>query len=452
MKTSTKSLAGVFLIGFGFFAISVAWASYNAYVPLLLGSLGLTSTAIGAIMALDNVFALFVQPLVGMVSDHTRTPLGRRLPYALIAAPIAAVALFLIPFAAHVSVGLMVFVIGVYCFVMAGWRAPIVALMPDLVPSTERSRANGVINFMGSLGQVLIFATGGALLAAFSYQGPLGLGGILVVIAVALLAMFVKEPAQFRAPGLTVLHLDEAAVEAALDSAAEEAGVLDPEAADATHIRTNEPASNAKLGFWAAARRVIAPPLNLDRAAKRSLFAMLAAILIYTMAANALDTFMTLYLNRELGVPETRVTAVLLPYLAAMIVGAIPAGFIGQRFGRKVPMLVGLAGATVVMFVLFFVPNLTVLMIMMPIFGFLWITIIVNALPLVVEMGGTRHTGTLTAYYYIGASLGAVVSPVLFGVIRDLTGNFTLLFMYSAIIFAIAALVLAQVKHGESAK
>ena len=87
----------------------------------------------------------------------------------------------------------------------------------------------------------------------------------------------------------------------------------------------------------------------------------------------------------------------------------------------------------------------------MPIYGVLWITVIVNALPLTVELGGVEHTGTLTAYYYLAGSSGAVISPILFGIIRDVTGDFSLIFVYAAVAFAIASIVLlAFVRHGEA--
>ena len=132
-------------------------------------------------------------------------------------------------------------------------------------------------------------------------------------------------------------------------------------------------------------------------------------IFLYTLGGNALDTFITLYLHDELGVPESEVTLRLLPYVGTMILFSIPAGFIGQRFGRRRSMLVALVASAVLFIAFYYMQDLATLTAIMPVFGVLWITVIVNALPLVVEMGGRRFTGTLTAYYYIAGSLGAVI-------------------------------------------
>ncbi len=461
MTLGARGYAGVFLIGFGFFAVAVAWAAYNAYVPLMLNGLGLSTAAIGAVMALDNVFGMTVQPLAGMVSDHTRSRLGRRLPYALIGAPIAAAALVLMPIAAELSVGVLIGVIGVFTFVMAGWRAPIVALMPDLVPSADRSRANGIINLMGSLGAVLMFALGGTLLAAFSYQGPLGFSGVLMVLAVAALVLLVREPQRFRADRFRILQLDDPDLDGTGRAAGAVAGapagvalksIGDLDAATTATRAAHPPADPRprRRGFLATVRGVIAPPLALDRGERRSLLGMLAAILLYTVGNNAVETFMTLYLHEELAVPETGVTTVLVPYFAAMIVWAVPAGILGHRFGRRNSMLVGLVAAVGVLIAMSFARDVTALMLLLPLFGVLWITVVVNALPLVVEMGGVTHIGTLAAYYYLAGSIGAVVSPVVFGVIRDATGEFSLLFWYAAAAFLAGAIALVTVRHGEA--
>ena len=122
---------------------------------------------------------------------------------------------------------------------------------------------------------------------------------------------------------------------------------------------------------------------------------MLAAIFLYTLGGNALETFVTTYLHEALGVPQDRVTATLLPYMVASILFAIPAGYIGQWIGRRNSLMIGLGGSAIVFVVMYFVRDVTALTVLMPVFGVLFITVIVTALPLVVEMGGTEHTGAL---------------------------------------------------------
>jgi len=149
MKLNYKQ---TFIIGFGFFASSLAWSMYNVYVPILLENYITSTLLIGLIMTIDNAFGVVFQPFFGALSDKTNTRHGRRMPYILIGIPICAVAFSLIPFTWSLA-SLMAVVI-IFNFVMSTWRAPVVALMPDITPPSLRSKANGVINLMGGLGSL----------------------------------------------------------------------------------------------------------------------------------------------------------------------------------------------------------------------------------------------------------------------------------------------------------
>ena len=120
------------LIGFGFFAVSIAWSMYNANVPLMLEKFVSSTTLIGLIMSIDNVFAVLLQPLFGALSDKTHTKWGRRIPYILIGIPLSVVFFVLIPFCNAVW-SIMAAVI-LFNFTMSIWRTPVIALMPDTTP------------------------------------------------------------------------------------------------------------------------------------------------------------------------------------------------------------------------------------------------------------------------------------------------------------------------------
>ena len=95
------SYGKIFLLGFGFFGVSVIWGVYNAFVPIFLANkFGLSAAFIGFFMTLDNIAALLIQPPVGAWSDRVRTRWGRRIPFIIAGAPISAVAFGLIPVAA----------------------------------------------------------------------------------------------------------------------------------------------------------------------------------------------------------------------------------------------------------------------------------------------------------------------------------------------------------------
>ena len=87
-----------FILGFGFFGISIVWPIFNSFIPPMLEQLGLTSLVIGFIMTWDNIINMFFQPWVGARSDRTRTRFGRRKPWLMVGAPIAAAFFLLVPF------------------------------------------------------------------------------------------------------------------------------------------------------------------------------------------------------------------------------------------------------------------------------------------------------------------------------------------------------------------
>jgi Na+/melibiose symporter-like transporter len=112
-----------FLIGFGFFASSIAWSLYNSLVPVMLEQRFLLATTfIGIIMTIDNFFGVIFQPLVGMLSDRTHTRIGRRMPWILIGIPLCAIAFLFIP-RMTTLIAMMSVIIG-FNFIMSLWRSP----------------------------------------------------------------------------------------------------------------------------------------------------------------------------------------------------------------------------------------------------------------------------------------------------------------------------------------
>lgn len=149
------------LLGFGFFSISLGWSLYNGFVPFFLNDYLASTALIGFLMTLDNYIALFLQPYIGSLSDRTSTRYGRRMPYLLIGIPCAALFFALIPF----HTGLITLIIFMVCMnlSMAIYRSPTIALMPDITPPSNRTKANGIINLMGGLGAILAFSIGAYL-------------------------------------------------------------------------------------------------------------------------------------------------------------------------------------------------------------------------------------------------------------------------------------------------
>lgn len=125
----------VWLLGFGFFSISITWSLYNAFVPFFLEQYVHSVALISFLMTIDNYFALFLQPWIGNRSDRTSTRLGRRMPYLMIGMPLAAVLTMLIPF--HTGLFTLLLYMMLMNLAMSLYRSPTVALMPDITPNAH---------------------------------------------------------------------------------------------------------------------------------------------------------------------------------------------------------------------------------------------------------------------------------------------------------------------------
>ena len=147
------------LIGFAFMSILAFWQFYDQVIPYILeNTFGLKTLTANIIMSADNVLAIFMLPLFGALLDKTHSRLGRRTPYILFGT-LAAVVLMVVLAFFHKAVNFWGFFISLMAVlvVMAIYRTPAVAYMPDVTEKPLRSKANAIINLVGYIGG--IFAT-----------------------------------------------------------------------------------------------------------------------------------------------------------------------------------------------------------------------------------------------------------------------------------------------------
>jgi len=414
----------IFLLGFGFFGVSVIWGVYNAFVPIFLANkFNLAPAFIGFFMTLDNIAALFIQPPVGAWSDRLRTPIGRRLPFILVGAPITALAFGLIPLAAVLP--LFVACTSTLLLSAALWRTPVVALMPDITPSPNRSQANGIINFMGGIGTIIALQTGG-MLYKISPSFPFWLGSALVVVAALIVFLFVKEPKDYAERNEQQPSMIESLRE-----------VLNDE----------------------------------DRSGARILF----AIFFWFLGYSAVETFFTLYAQKHLGIDAGDGATLLSVFPLFFVLFAIPSGFIAARIGRRVAISMGLIVVGAVLALLYILSAETLLspVSLLPVVGIPlteggprmltmagvllilggigWAFVNINSLPMVVELTSAARIGTFTGLYYLFSTLSAIVGPNVNGWAIQLSGNNYNVIMLIAPFFMLAALVLMLgVRRGEA--
>ena len=404
----------IFLLGFGFFGISVIWTIYNAFVPLFLANkFGLTAAWIGFFMTLDNIAALFIQPPVGAWSDKLRTPIGRRLPFILIGAPVGAVAFGLIPIVAVLP--LFVACTSTLLLSMAFWRTPVVALMPDITPSKFRSQANGIINLMGGLGTIIASLVGSTLYE-INVNFPFWMGSGLVVLAALLVFVFIKEPKTY----------------------------------EETEKQPN---------MFESLKELI-------REKDKSGLRILLAIFFWFLTYQGVESFLTLYATKHLGIPDGDAGRMSGHMGIFFVLFAIIAGIMGSKFGRKKTISVGIIGMAALVFCIAILPVdfLTIELVKIPALGMIrvvnlflmaagitWAMININSLPMVVDLTTASRIGTFTGLYYLFSTLAAIVGPNLNGLIVQLSGqNYGMVMVFGPVFLIIALILMLGVKRGEA--
>lgn len=610
------------LTGFGFLASSIAWAIYDPYITKILNSLLNSPSAsfindwsaflvekmpflaqlaaaqgedvalkgggftlvplfIGIIMTFDNIFGVIFQPTFGKLSDRCHSKLGKRRPFIVFGAPVSAILFALIPIVflstRNSAYGLPITMLCIILFVftMSLWRAPVVALMPDLTPPHMRSEGNAVINLMGGVGSAVGMVAGTLAIMlcgiftglsseqikaneVVSFPYVFGIGAVIMIIGMLVVLFCVKEPSS------------------KLEAVAARNQVA--EAAQAT--------KKAKAEKRAA---------KLSKGEKKSLAFMLGCLFFLFCGTNAITTFFALFAQEILHMITSEATFIMLIFAVVSGIAALPAGKVGKKLGRKKTILVGLS-VFLTAFVVFFgvfvamlgnqnmsiskyvtvnnaysavndqvnefnagitdaakadgitlgdddivsmdkyiayrqaadagedvsaypavyaefdnalkaysddavatavangakeedvndvfesvvavaqdvlgaaesvnfgdallslndsVAGITKILrvLIYPVLilgGAANMFITVNTLPLVLEIGGQDKVGTFTGYYYTATFSAQIASPIVYGVVRMLTGTYMSLFYYAPVAFAVAILCLLVVKHGEA--
>ena len=418
------------LVGLAFLSISAFWQMYDSVMTLILtGTFQLNETVSGAIMAADNVLALFLLPLFGAISDRTETRIGRRMPFILGGTAAAVVLMNLLPlldnrYAAApspVTLAGFVAVLALLLVAMGTYRSPAVALMPDVTPKPLRSKGNAIINLMGAVGGILYLAVAAVMYptsrtegaAHVDYQPLFLVVSLIMVAAVVVLFFTVREP-----------------------KLAEENRRL-----EAAHPE------------WDLAEDDGSGHEALPAPVKRSLGFLLVSISLWFIAYNGVTTWFTRYVSEVMGEGLGGASTCLLVATAGAIVSYIPVGAAASRFGRKKTILFGVA-LLAVCFLLGFVLTTAyssiqpIMYLVFALVGLAWAAINVNSLPMVVEMCRGSDIGKFTGYYYTFSMAAQVVTPIAAGALISAVG-YRVLFPYAACFAALAFVTMCFVRHGD---
>ena len=493
----------IILVGFAFFLIQAFWQAYDNTIPMILtNKFGMSQAWSGAIMALDNVLALFMLPLFGAISDKHHSKWGRRTPFIVVGTLIAAVMLIALSFvdnaqlhhisdvaaiddpaaletiydreadetlltpggqkfvlsrqftkeeftqirsqitvdgaavtnpdytnyvmparqacawdATAKSPVTLVFFIALLLVIlvsMAVFRSPAVALMPDVTLKPLRSKANAVINLMGSAGGILVLALGMVFATSAVRNSLISYTGYFAVIAAIMLAALV----------VFMLTVRENEWAAEMQQQSVELGLEDKEEA-ATGERK----------------------LSVDEV--RSLIFLLLSIVLWFFGYNAVTSKYSVYASNILH-KDYNLTLIIAQ--AAAIISYLPVGFIASRVGRKKTILAGVVMLTAAFTTASFMSAGSPTMLMNAMFalaGIAWATINVNSFPMVVEMCSGGNVGKYTGFYYTASMAAQVATPMLSGLLMDRMGMHVL-FPYAAVFTALAFVTMLFVRHGDS--
>ena len=406
MKLNTRR---TLLIGLAFFSICAFWQMYDTIIPLILrDTFHIGDSVSGAIMAADNVLALFLLPLFGKLSDRTNTRLGKRMPFILFGTACAvALTLLLSGADAPGRFGLFIVLLGLLLIAMGTYRSPAVALMPDVTPKPLRSKGNAIINLTGALGAIYALMAV-RLLVRTHADGRADYTGVFISVA-ALMAVSVA---------LLLWRVDENALRKAN---------ADP----------GEPEDAARSGG------------NLPPDQMRSLALILCSVALWFMGYNAVTTAYSKYFTRMWG-DLSGAASCLMIATGGAVVSYVPVGIISSRIGRRKMILIGAAilaacfAATGL--VRTFGPLVYVLFVVV---GFAWASINVNSYPMVVEISRSGDVGKYTGYYYTFSMAAQILTPILSGWLLEHVGYHTL-FPYAAACVALSFVTMLFVRHGDN--
>lgn len=429
------------LIGFAFFGILLLWQVYDSWCPTFLTDIfarrmySLSSAElkasdpskilnvqwiVGIIMACDNLAALILLPIFGSLSDKTKTPIGKRMPYILTGTFVAALAFPFVPLFFHYNniIGMVIMMAIVLLFMMM-YRNPAVALMPDITPKPLRAKANGIINIMGYLGGAAATVLGIFLKLSdyinasdearkiWTIEIPFIVASVLMVISAMVLFFTIKENK------LSVELADEMAEGERL-------------AAIETPVDDDKPMSKAN---------------------KRMLLAILGAEFLWFMADNAIGTYIGNYVIYYMQSSSSKTMVLTILGGLASVIGFATAGSIADKIGRKWTISTGLFITVLGYIVMIFVhPTGNVvgehgefsfpvlLFVVWAIKGFGMALVHNCSFPMVVELCSSQKIGKFTGFYYAASMSAQTVTPVLLGLVFMGSGAWGVLPMYAGIL------------------
>ncbi|MDY2777404.1 MAG: MFS transporter [Collinsella sp.] len=396
------------------------WQVFDGVVPkMLTETFGLDNATTGVVMALDNLFGLFLLPIFGILSDRCGSKMGRRTPFILVGSAVAAVSVPMIAVANNLgSLPLLIAMILLTLLAVCAYRTMTVAIVADITPRPLRAKADSIEKIVG-------YAGTGVMLVAIAVLVPSGdnpdylpifaLQALFIAASAFVFRLFVREP-------FLVSRMREESLKMGIEE-----DEVEPEAE-----RRAEGRQRAK-----------------DPSIRLSIAMILAATFFYYMSYNAMTTNISRYADTFFGLEGGSYAIINIVTIAGGLISYVPVANLSLKYGRKV---VGLAasllmvvGSAIVWLVPGFHPAFYAVFLFM---GVALGGVDLCVYPMLLEMCDSNSVGRYSGYYYTVSMAAQVVTPILSGMVMDAAP--TQLFAYITAMAVLMMAALGASRHGDS--
>lgn len=420
MKKNLKSLnwKRTLLVTLPFAGALGFWQAYDGIIPLILkNTFHLGDTISGAVMALDNVCALFLLPLFGHLSDKTHSKLGRRTPYILMGSIIAAILIPLLAIADQLDNLVLFFIIlCVLLIVLSSYRTPCVALMPDVTPRPLRAKADAFNSLMAAVAGVIVLVSISIVVPQVKHPNYLPV--FLIVSSIILLCTLIF--LCFFRENKAVQDMHEESIEMGIK---------------VDEIDLKDEGGHEK---------------ETDVATRKSLLAILVCVFFYFMASNAVTSAFSKYASSMWNAKGGSFANFQLVATLVTLISYMPMANLSCHIGRKKTTYIGILLMCIGGFCIFLITGYTPLVYLyVSICGVGMGTVATTIYPMIMEIASEKTTGTYTGYYYTASMSAQIITPILSGAVMEFIG-YRYLYLYAIICILLAAIPLTWVKKGNT--
>ncbi len=365
----------------------------TTYLPVILKNYTDSATLIGFAIGGEGIFSAMIPLFVGVLSDRIWTKRwGRRRPFMIFAAPFMAAALMLAPFQtgyAPIAVSTFVF-FAAYHF----YTSPYQSLLPDVTPPSSHGRVQGVQSFMRGGGMFLGMVVAGVLFARW-IPSPFILTSILIMLFTYLTVRRFTEPEPESAPP-------------------------------------------RRQGVWGEMKQVIR-----STAQNKPIQSFMIAAFLWESTLAGLRPFIMLYFINTLGA-STSVGALLLGLVGVTyMIAGLASGWLADKYGRALIMRVGLwiyLGGCIFGF---FVKDIWLTFLFLPIFGLGGSIVLTLPYAILIKLMPKENIGQFTGMFSMTRGFANIVAPLIAGVAIDIAARYMAPGREYAVIWLVSAGMIA---------